>query len=178
MRRFVGRMMRAALLDAAVYEEVEADASATWQAVGVVVLSSLCAGIVSGVEGGRGSMVLWTLVALVGWYFWAFLMYVIGTRLLPEEQTSADLGELIRTTGFSSAPGVLRIIGVIPWLRGIVFAIVSIWMLLAMIVAVRQALDYTSTFRAVGVCSLGYLIVLLLILLFVSPLASFTLIAG
>lgn len=172
MRRVAERMIRAALLDAAVYEEVEADTSATWQAAGVVGLSSLCAGIGSGPEGGIGRVLLWTLVALVGWYLWAFLMYVIGTRLLPEDQTRADPGELLRTIGFSSAPGVVRLVGVVPWLRGIVFVVVSLWMLVAMIVAIRQALDYTSTFRAAGVCSLGYLIVLLLIFIFVSPLAS------
>lgn len=177
MRQVAKRMIRAAFLDAAVYEEIEADTNATWQAAGVVVLSSLCAGIGSGVEGGIGRVLLWTLVALVGWYLWAFLMYVIGTRLMPEDQTRADPGELLRTIGFSSAPGVVRLVGIVPGLRGTVFVVVSVWMLVAMIVAIRQALDYTSTFRAVGVCSLGYLIVLLLIFIFVSPLASATLIA-
>ncbi len=178
MRQVTDRMLRAARLDATVYEEVEADPSATWQAVGVVVLSSLCAGIGSGVEGGIQGIIVWTLVALIGWYVWAYLMYVIGTRILPEAQTESNPGELLRTIGFSSAPGVLRIVGVIPWLRSIVFVVVSIWMLVAMVIAVRQALDYTSTARAVGVCSLGYLIVLLLILLFASPLASIALISG
>lgn len=178
MRQVTDRMLRAARLDATVYEEVEADTSATWQAVGVVVLSSLCAGIGSGVEGGIEGIIVWTLVALIGWYVWAYLMYVIGTRILPEAQTESNPGELLRTIGFSSAPGVLRIVGVIPWLRSIVFVVVSIWMLVAMVIAVRQALDYTSTARAVGVCSLGYLIVLLLILLFASPLASIALISG
>ncbi len=178
MRQVTDRMLRAAMLDATVYEEVEADTNATWQAVGVVVLSSFCAGIGSGAEGGIGGIIVWTLVALIGWYVWAYLMYVIGTRILPEAQTEANPGELLRTIGFSSAPGVLRVVGVIPGLRSIVFIVVSIWMLVAMVIAVRQALDYTSTVRAVGVCSLGYLIVLLLILLFASPLASIALISG
>ena len=178
MRQVTDRMLRAAMLDATVYEEVEADPSATWQAVGVVVLSSLCAGIGSGVEGGIQGIIVWTLVALIGWYVWAYRMYVIGTRILPEAQTESNPGELLRTIGFSSAPGVLRVVGVIPGLRSIVFVVASIWMLVAMVIAVRQALDYTSTVRAVGVCSLGYLIVLLLILLFASPLASIALISG
>ena len=178
MRQVTDRMLRAAMLDATVYEEVEADTSATWQAVGVVVLSSLCAGIGSGAEGGIGGIIVWTLVALIGWYVWAYLMYVIGTRILSEAQTESNPGELLRTIGFSSAPGVLRVVGVIPGLRTIVFVVVSIWMLVAMVVAVRQALDYTSTVRAIGVCSLGYLIVLLLILLFASPLASIAFSSG
>jgi hypothetical protein len=172
MGQMIDRMVRAARLDATVYEEVEADASATWQTVGVVVLSSLCAGIGTGVESGIRGVVVWTLFHLVFWYAWAYLMYVIGTRILPEAQTESNVGELLRTIGFSSAPGVLRIVGVIPGARSIVFVVVTIWMLAAMVIAVRQALDYTSTVRAVGVCSLGCLIVLMLIFFVISPLAG------
>ena len=107
MSSFTQRMMRAARLDAALYEEVEADASATWQATGVVVLSSLAAGIAALAHGGGvGGVVRDAVFALVAWYLWALLTYWIGTRLLPEPQTGADAGELLRTTGFSSAAGM------------------------------------------------------------------------
>ena len=178
MAGIIHRMRRAALLDTALYEEVEADTQATWQAVGVVVLSSLAAGIGSGARQGVGGIVVWTLMALIGWYMWAFLTYIIGSRFLPEPQTNADHGELLRTIGFSSSPGILRILGIIPGLRGIVFAIVSVWMLVAMVIAVRQALDYTSTYRAIGVCSIGWLAILLLIFIFASPLSSRMFISG
>ncbi len=172
MADFIDRMKRAALLDITLYEDVEADTNATWQSVGVVVLSSLAAGIGSGIMHGVGSMVTWTLIVLLGWYIWAYLTYFIGVRILPEPQTNADHGELLRTIGFSSSPGVLRILGIIPDLRGIVFTIVNIWMLVAMIIAVRQALDYTSTYRAIGVCSIGWLAILILILILASSLSG------
>jgi hypothetical protein len=97
-------------------------------------------------------------VALLGWFIWAFLTYFIGTRLLPEPQTKADYGELLRTIGFSSSPGVLRVLGIIPALGGILNFLIGIWMLVAMVIAVRQALDYKSTWRAVGVCLIGWII--------------------
>ena len=172
MAGVIDRMRRAALLDSTLYEEVEADPRATWQAVGVVVLSSLGAGIGSGARHGIGGVILWTGIVLGVWYIWAYLTYVIGTRFLPEPQTHADHGELLRTIGFSSSPGVLRVLGIIPGLRGIVFIVVSVWMLVAMIVAVRQALDYTSTYRAIGVCSIGWIAILILIFIFASPLSS------
>jgi hypothetical protein len=96
--------------------------------------------------------------ALVAWIAWASLTYLIGTKLLPEPQTQADVGQLLRTTAFASAPGLLRLLAVIPFLGLTVYAIASIWMLLAMIVAVRQALDYKSTGRAVGVCLVGWVL--------------------
>ena len=98
---------------------------------------------------------------MIGWYIWAFLTYWIGTKLLPEKETKADYRQLLRTTGFSSAPGILRIFGIIPFLNSVVFLVTGIWMLAAMIIAVRQALDYQSTPRAVGVCAIGWLVQLL-----------------
>ena len=115
-----------------------------------------------------GGLVLGTVSALFGWYIWAFLTYFIGTRLLPEPQTSATYGELWRTIGFSSSPGLIRILAIIPGLTSLVFMVASVWMLVAMIIAVRQALDYRSTWRAVGVCMIGWVIQALIIILLFS----------
>jgi len=158
MSIFQDRMIRAAKLDVNLYEEVEADKSAMGQAMGVVLLSSVAAGIASFSITGISGVVIGTISALISWYVWAFITYLIGTKLLPEPQTSADHGELLRTIGFSSSPGVLRILGIIPGLYGLVSIVASVWMLVAMIIAVRQALDYNSTLRAVGVCLIGWLI--------------------
>jgi len=166
MNLFAERMIRAAKLDVHLYEEVEADKTAMGQAIGVVVLSSIAAGIGAiGVHGPNG-IVMGTIFALIGWFIWAFLTYIIGTRLLPEPQTKADYGELLRTIGFSSSPGLIRILGIIPGLQSIVFLAAGVWMLVAMIIAVRQALDYQSTWRAVGVCVIGWIIQILLLTLF------------
>ena len=158
MARFTNRIIRAAKLDAAIYEEVEADKRALGQAMGVVVLSSIAAGLGSIGRAGFGGIFVGTIIALIGWFIWAYLTYFIGTKLLPEAQSKADPGELLRTIGFSSSPGLIRVLGIIPGLRSIVFLVGGIWMLVAMVVAVRQALDYQSTLRAVGVWIIGWII--------------------
>lgn len=158
MASFKDRIIRAAKLDVALYEEVEADKGAMGQAMGVVVLSSVAAGIGTITRGGFGGIVMGTIFALLGWYVWAYITYLIGTKLLPEPQTKADPGELLRTIGFSSSPGLIRVVGIIPGLGWLVFLVASIWMLIAMVIAVRQALDYRSTLRAVGVCLIGWII--------------------
>ena len=159
-------MIRAAKLDVNLYEEVEADKGAMGQTMGVVVFSSVAAGIGAiGTTGIKG-LVLGTIVALVGWFIWAFLTYFIGARLLPEPQTKADYGELLRTIGFSSSPGVLRVFGIIPMLGSIINFICGIWMLVAMVIAVRQALDYKSTVRAVGVGVIGWIVQIVIFSLF------------
>jgi hypothetical protein len=155
---FLQRLIGAMALDIAVYEEVEADTGATAQACVVVLLSSVAAGI--GAWGiGRPSLANISFIstlALLAWAAWALLTYEIGGRLLPEAGTRVDVGELLRTIGFASAPGLLRVFGIIPQVTAAAFAISAVWMLLAMIVAVRQALDYTSTLRAVAVCLIGW----------------------
>ena len=167
MTSFLDRMLRAAKLDVNLYEEVEADTGAMRQAMGVVVLSSVAAGIGGIATGGLGGILMGTIAALIGWFVWAFLTYYIGTKFLPEPQTRADLGELLRTIGFSSSPGLIRILGIIPGFGGVVFLVASIWMLVTMVIAVRQALDYESTLRAVGVCMIGWIIqTLIFVLLF------------
>ena len=166
------RIIRAAKLDVALYEEVEADRSASGQAMGVVVLSSIAAGIGSRSTAGLFGMLIGVVVALVGWYIWAYLTYFIGTKLLPEPQTKADHGELLRTIGFSSSPGLIRVLGIIPVLRSIVFPIAAIWMLVAMVIAVRQALDYNSTLRAIGVCVIGWIVQIVMFVLLFSVLGG------
>ncbi|TDI46563.1 MAG: hypothetical protein E2P01_08735 [Acidobacteria bacterium] len=158
MASMVDRMIRAAKLDPQLYEEVEADKGALGQAMAVVVLASVAGGVGSGRLGGLSGILIGTVGALIAWFIWAALTYFIGTKLLPEPTTRADVGELLRTTGFSSAPGLIRVLGLIPGLTGIVFFVSGVWMLIAFIIAVRQALDYRSTLRAVGVCVIGWVV--------------------
>lgn len=170
MASFGERLVRTARLDAAAYEEVEADESATGQALGVVVLSSLAAGV--GIGAGPGGLVVGVLTSLVGWYIWALLTYWIGTRWLPEPGTRASHGELLRVVGFASGPGLIRVLGLVSPLRGLVFLVAAVWMLAAGVVAVRQALDYRSTGRAVAVVVIGWVIQWGLMILFLSLLSG------
>jgi hypothetical protein len=165
MASFFDRMFRAAKLEVQLYEEVEADRGATMQATIAVILAAVAAGIGSLGSGSALGIVSGTMVALVSWLVWALLTYFVGTRLMPEPETRADYGELLRTIGFSSSPGLIRVLGIVPGLGAAVFAIAGIWMLVAMVIAVRQALDYTSTLRAVGVCLIGWLVQVVILVL-------------
>ena len=172
MQIYLDRIVRAAKLDVNLYEEVEADKGAMSQAMGVVVLSSVAAGIGSiGTTGIKG-IIIGAIIALIAWYIWAYITYFIGVKILPEPQTKADHGELLRTIGFSSSPGLLRILAIIPGIGGIIFMIASVWMLVAMVIAVRQALDYQSTLRAVGVCMIGWVIQAIIIMILFTVLGG------
>ena len=166
MNTLLERMIRASKLDVSLYEQVEADPSTMKEAGLVVVLSSLAAGIGTIHQAGLAGILFGTIAALVGWFIWAYLTMIIGTRLLPSPETDADYGQLLRTIGYSSAPGVTRVLGVIPVIGPIVAFLAGVWMLVAMVVAVRQALDYTSTGRAVVVCLIGWIVQFIVLAIF------------
>jgi len=161
---YLRRLMGAAVLDRATYEEVEADQSATTQAFATVLLSSLAAGLGSGDLGGStpANIAFVGTIALLSWAAWALITYQIGVRLMPQPETQSNVGELLRTLGFATAPGCLRVLGILPGATVPVFALCAVWMLAAMVVAVRQALDYPTTARALAVCGLGWVLAIVM----------------
>jgi hypothetical protein len=149
------RMAGAAKLDAPTYEEIEADKSATWQAVVIAVVSSLAI-TVGDFHNGDTDVLARLVGGLAGWITWLFFIWLVGVKMLPESETRSNLGELVRTTGFASTPGLFRILGLIPVVGWLVVIAAWLWTLAAMVVAVRQALDYRSLGRAVLVCVIGF----------------------
>ena len=159
------RMIGAARLDVHTYEEVEADQGATKQALMVVVLVSIASGI--GALGTGGNVVLsfvaGIILGIAGWAIWAFIVYFVGTKILNTPETHADWGQVARATAFAQTPGLLRVFGFIPFLGGLLIFVGAIWTLVAMVIAIRQALDYQSTRRAIGVVLIGVIPYIILV---------------
>ena len=163
---FLNRIYRAIKIDPDLYEEVEHDKSATFQAASVVVLSSLAAGV-GALHIGASNFLWGPAMSLVNWFIWAFFIFIVGTKILPDKETKSDHGELLRTIGFSSAPGIIRVFGFTPELMPVTFIGSSFWMLACMVVGVRQALDYKSLWKAFGVVVTCWFIQALLLVLIV-----------
>lgn len=168
----ISRMIRAMKLEAALYEEVEADKSANVQAGLVVLIVSIAAAIGAGLSGATSGGVLaavWGLVmALVGWLLWALIVYLIGAKLIKGKQTQSNWGEVARTIGFANSPGVFNILAFIPVVGAIISIVVFIWSLIAGIIGVRSALDFSTT-RAIITVLIGWLVMFLLRLLIPIP---------
>lgn len=157
MGLFAYRLLGAAMLDGGMYEGIEADRQTTTQALAAVLLASLAAGVGAGEWLGTRAITLAavTALAVVTWAAWAMLVFQLGTRILPDANTRADWGQLLRTTGFAAAPGLLLVFGIIPNGREAVFAVVGAWMFGAMVFGVKHALDYQHLTRALAVCGLA-----------------------
>ncbi len=154
MTFFFYRVMGAAMLDGGSFESVEATPRVTWQAAAIVLLSSMAAGVGAGGLYGLHPATFASVssLALVTWVAWAMLVFQIGTRVLPGPETRATLGQLLRTTGFAAAPGLLQVFALLPGMAIPVFAVTTAWMFAAMVVGVRHALDYQTMSEALVVC--------------------------
>lgn len=158
MNRFLNRLIRAAKLDVSLYQEIIEDAGTLNQALIVVFIYSMAAAYGSFGRVGATGTNIGMITTLLGWYVWAFSTYIVGARMLPEARTQSDRKALLRVLGFASAPGILRVLGFIPGLGIVVLLAAAGWMIAAATVGVKQALNYESTFRALGVCIIGMII--------------------
>ena len=169
-RSLTNRMIRAARLDVDFYEEVEADTTANWQAFQAVIVASVASGLgyglwaihTQGLAWFAVGMILGVGMSIIGWIAWSGLAYWLGTTIFRGPQTSATIGELVRTIGFSNSPRVLSIFSFIPVLGPLIAFIVSVWALIAGVIAVRQALDF-STWRAIATCVVGWILYMALL---------------
>ena len=154
---FLNRIFRAIKIDIDLYEEVEKDKTATIQAGIVVVLSSLAAGV-GALQLGVSNFLLAPALSLLSWYVWAYVIYFVGVKIIWRmPKTKSNHGELLRTIGFSSAPGLIRVFGVTPDLMTVTFIGSAFWMLACMVVAVKSALDYESLWKSLGVVIVAWL---------------------
>ena len=169
------RMLRAARVESQLYEEVEADSGATGQALLVVVLASLSAGVGHGIsglmKGGAGgigfffaNLVTGAIGSLVAWFIFSLLCFWLGTTLFKGPNTRSTLGELLRVLGFADSPALLNVFAFIPFIGPIIPFVTMIWTIIAAVVGVRQACDFT-TGRAVGTVLVAAIIPLIILVL-------------
>lgn len=160
-RSLVSRMVGAAQLNESVYEDIERDVDATGQAAIVVAIVAVAAAIGSIRDAGVIGLILGFIGAFVAWIVWAAITYWVGKTIFKTPNTSVTLGEMLRTLGFAQSPGVLRVLGFIPVVGPLISLIAGIWMLIAGIVAIRAAMDF-STGRAIGTAIVGWIIVVVI----------------
>lgn len=178
MASLATRMTGAMTGNVATFEEVERDPNALGQAVAVIVIAAVASLLGNIFRNGLGGGLAVLLGTLLGYAVWTVLVVLIGTKLMPEPSTKADFAEGFRVIGFAASPGVFNVLAIIPFLGPLISFVISIWMLVVMVIAVRTVLDYTSTGRAVIVCLIGFVIYLILNFLILVPLFTVGAILG
>lgn len=157
---FGERVIGALKLDAHTFEDIERDPTAINQSVGIIALAAVAQSLGNIWTGGIFAIVFAVIAALVGYAIWALVVWAVGTKLMPEPQTSADFPEAFRVIAFAATPGLIGVVSVIPFLGWflmlLLLPIIWLWTMAAMVVAVKAVLDYTDTFKAVVVVIVGF----------------------
>lgn len=164
------RMIGAMKGDAKTFQEIEADQNALGQAVTVIVIAAVASLIGNIFRAGITGGILSLVITLIGYAFWTVMIVLIGTKLMPEPTTKADFAEGFRVIGFTASPGVFNVLAIIPFLGPFLQFLISIWMLVIGVIAVREVLDYSTTGRAFIVCLIAFGIYLILWFLILVPL--------
>ena len=154
---FFNRVLRSIKIDPDVYDEVQKDKTATLSAAIVVVISSLAAGIAAK-QLGASSFIFAPILSLLSWFVWAYIVYFVGVKLFPDPKTKTTHAALLRAIGFSSAPGIIRLLGFSPELMTVTFIGSAFWILACMVVAVKQTLNFKSLWKALGVVVISWFI--------------------
>ncbi len=163
MAGLVARAIAASRLNTEIYEEVAKDPAATSQAWVVIAAAAVAEGITT-------SLLSNVLFGIVTAFFQFVLLvlaiaatYVVGTRIVREPQRfkgiyvsdaepapaeQATFGEFFRSTGIAMAPAVLVVLRAVPYVGGLLWGLVAIWLLWSVAGAVQQALNYSSFWRA------------------------------
>ena len=155
MKLFFNRLYRAARLEPGLFNEVMEDKKAMFQSMMAVFFYSMA--VAYGIFGRAGASAInfGMIVTLFGWYVWAISTYFISVRLIPERQTQVDRKSVLRALGFASSPGLICIMALIPDMSAAILLIAAVWMITAAVVALKQALNYSSTIRVVSACLIG-----------------------
>ena len=157
MAQIADRMIRAAKLDASLYDEIARDETTMGEAVTVVLIAAAAAGLGAALAGPIG-LIGGAVVALVGWFVQAVLAYYVGTKMIPDSDTRTDLSSVLRVTGYASAPGVIAALGFIPVLGTMAMFAAGLWQLAAFIVAIRVVMNFDGNGKAVMVVLIGWVV--------------------
>jgi hypothetical protein len=178
MADLTGRMIGALQADVKTLTEIEADPSAMGQAVTVIVIAGVSGLIGNFFRVGLTGGVISLISALVGYALFSLLVFLIGTKLMPEPTTKADFNETFRTVGFAASPGVFNILAIIPFIGALVPLVTGIWGLVIGVIAVREVLDYSNTGRAIIVCVLAFVVCWIALFILLLPIIGAAMLAG
>lgn len=166
---FGDRVVGAMKLEPSAFEDVERDTTAIGQSVGVIVLAAVAAGIGNVYWGGLTGIVRGAFMSIISFLVWSLIIWLVGTKLMPEPATKADYPETFRVLGFAAAPGLASVITIIPILGWILMFLIWLWQIAAMVVAVKQVLDYSTIGKAVVVVLIGFVVNIVVTLVILAP---------
>lgn len=165
---FLTKLIRAAKLDSSLYEAIEHDPTALNHAAVAIILINVCSAIGEVIYDIRlqetaiaadplliGMIVgAAVFMALAKWFILTGIIYLIGVRVF---KGTAGFREILRTIAFAYTPVALQILLPLFMMYEWIFLVLvgtNVWMIAALVIAVRQSLDLT-TGKSLGIVVLA-----------------------
>ena len=164
---FLNIIVRSLKLDKTLYKENKYFGEAGIYFAGLIMILDGVAGAVAANTVIKTAIGMSGLTAILTWFIWAILIYVLGVKIFPDKQTKVSFKKVLTAVGFAHAPGLLRFFAVTPELMIPIIFITQFWIFAALIISIRQILNFKSNLKSFGIVFLSFLIIVFMSISFV-----------
>jgi len=164
---FLNIIFKSIKLDRTLYSDNKNFGEASIYFAGLIMILDGIAGAVAANTVIKTAIAMSGLTAILTWFVWSILIFVIGVKLFPDKNTKVPFKKVLTAIGFAHAPGLLRFFAITPELMVPIIFITQFWIFAALIISTKQILNLKSNFKSFGIVFLSFLIIAFLSISFV-----------
>ena len=164
---FLNIIFKSIKLDRSLYKDNKNFGEAAIYFAGLIMILDGVAGAVAANTVVKTAIGVSGLTAIITWFVWAVLIYVIGVKLFPDKDTKIPFKKVLTAVGFAHAPGLIRFFAVTPELMIPIIFLTQFWIFAGLIISTKQILNLKSNMKSFGIVFLSFLIIVFLSISFV-----------
>ena len=164
---FLNIVFKSIKLDKSLYNDNKNFGEASIYFAGMIMILDGIAGAVAANTVIKTAVAMSGLTAILTWFIWAILIFVIGVKIFPDKQTKVSFKKVLTGVGFAHAPGLLRFFAITPELMIPIIFLTQFWIFASLIISTREILNLKSNFKSFGIIFLAFLIIAFLSIAFV-----------
>ena len=156
---FLSIILKSIKLDKTLYSDSKNFGEASVYFAGIIMILDGIAGAVAANTVFKTAVAMSGVTAILTWFVWAILIFVIGVKLFPDKNTKASFKNILVGVGYAHAPGLLRFFAVVPELVFPIIFLTQFWIFASLIISMKQVLNLKSNFKSFGIIFLSFLII-------------------
>ena len=164
---FLDIVFKSLKLDRSLYSDNKYFGEAAIYFAGLIMILEGVAGAIAANSIIKTSIGLSGLTAILTWFIWSILIFVIGVKIFPDKESKVSFKKILIGIGYAHSPGLLRFFAVTPELVIPIIFITQFWIFASLIIATKQILNIKSNFKSFGIIFLSFLIIAFLSITFV-----------
>jgi hypothetical protein len=158
---FLNIVFKSIKLDKSLYSDNKNFGEASIYFAGMIMILDGIAGAVAANTVIKTAVAMSGLTAILTWFIWAILIFVIGVKIFPDKQTKVSFKKVLTGVGF------VRFFAITPELMIPIIFLTQFWIFASLIISTREILNLKSNFKSFGIIFLAFLIIAFLSIAFV-----------